>query len=142
MIPDLPSDYVTLQFHSEYQLLIARWQRTLTADQQREVYAALLPAAQQHGNCRFWLLDVRRLAAAPPLLLSWAVDVYQSTLAPTLGGPVYAAFVTVPYQQENIDSADMRTLVTLANTHHYYPVFYDTEAAAIAWLQTQQQRTT
>ncbi|WP_324680042.1 hypothetical protein [Hymenobacter sp. GOD-10R] len=140
MPSDLLADHVTWQFHPQFKMLIARWQRSLTAEQQQQVYAALLPIAQQHENCRYWLLDVRRLAAAPPLLLSWAVEVYQSTLAPTLGGPVYAAFVTVPHQQENIDSSAMHTLVAKANTHHYYPVFYDTEAAAVNWLQVQQQR--
>ena len=47
-------------------------------------YQAMLEAARAHGNCRFWLLDLRRRPLAGPDLNEWFRNQFSPQIAATL----------------------------------------------------------
>jgi hypothetical protein len=100
----------------------------------------MLAAAKAHGNCRFWLLDLRRRPLAGPNLNEWFRDQYSPQLAASLNGPLLTAYLAGPHQRQAAESAEMELHLLREAALDSYPLFFDDEAAAVTWLCEQQER--
>lgn len=121
-------------------VLVGRWLLVLPPPELQATYKAMLAAAQAHGNCRFWLLDLRRRPLAGPDLNEWFRDQFSPQLVATLNGPLFTAYLAGPHQRLAAESAEMELHLRHAATLDSYPLFFDEEAEAMAWLHAQQER--
>jgi hypothetical protein len=103
-------------------------------------YEAMLGAAKSKGNCRFWLLDLRRRPLAGADLNEWFRDQFSPQVAAALDGPLFTAYLAGPHQRQAAESAEMELHLRHAATLDSYPLIYDDEAEAVSWLIEQQER--
>ena len=66
MSPLLVEDYLEISYRADLDLLIARWLIPIELPKMRQGHQLLLEAARA-GNCRRWLLNVRRRLNTPPV---------------------------------------------------------------------------
>lgn len=59
-----PTDYLDLRYRPDLHLLVARWQRPVSAAEFRAGWRAMLRLARQH-ECPYWQLDLRGRGALP-----------------------------------------------------------------------------
>lgn len=130
-------DSFTLTYLPDEHLLIGRWLRPVTLTELQAHYQETLQAALAHGNCRHWLLDVRRRAINDPEAKRWFGEEFGPALPATLGQPVVIAYfarvgqetaTTDPVLRENIRQGEQQ-----GARYHYF----DQEGAAMAWLAAQ-----
>ena len=98
----------------------------------------MLAAARETGNCRFWLLDLRRRPLAGPDLNEWFREQFSPQVTAALGGPLFTAYLAGPHQRIAAESAEMELHLRHAATLDSYPLFYDDEAEAVKWLVEQR----
>ena len=135
-----PTDAFSLEYRSDLGILIGRWLQALPPPELQGTYEAMLAAAKAHGNCRFWLLDLRRRPLAGPDLNEWFGNQFSPRLAATLGGPLFTAYLAGPHQRVAAESAEMELHLRQAAALDSYPLFFDNEAEAVTWLCDQQER--
>jgi hypothetical protein len=70
--------------------------------------------------------------------MSWLSETYAPVATQRLGGSVYAAFWVAAEHQPQVDDAVTTAMLARANAAGFYPVFFDNEPAARAWLLEQQ----
>ena len=133
-------DSFTITYDTARELLRAHWARPLPDDQMQATLLALLPAAQAHDRCRFWLLDIRQRPLADDALRRWAREVFHPQLMASLGGPMFVAFLVAPGQRPAVENPAMDAHLRAAATTDLYPYYFETETAALDWLHYQQQR--
>lgn len=121
-------------------MLVGRWLLALPPPELQQTYEAMLAAAKDSGNCRFWLLDLRRRPLAGQALNAWFAEQFTPKLAATLGGPLFSAYLAGPQQHPATGSDEMELYLRHAATLDSYPLFFDEEAAAMTWLREQQER--
>jgi hypothetical protein len=130
-------DGFTLAYLPDEHLLIGRWLRPATLPELQAHYAEMLQAAQAHGHCRHWLLDVRRRTINDPDAVHWFGEEFGPKLPAVLGQPVVIAYfarvgqdvaTTDPALWENIRQGTFQG----ANYH-----YFDLESEALAWLRQQ-----
>ena len=131
------SDSFTLTYLPDQHLLIGRWLRPVSLPEIKAHYDELLQAAQAHGNCRHWLLDVRRRIINDPDAVRWFGEEFGPALPAVLGQPVVVAYfarvgqdvaTTYPALWENIRQG------SLQGAKYCY---FDLESEALAWLAQQ-----
>jgi len=131
------SDSFTLTYLPDQHLLIGRWLRPVSLPEIKAHYDELLQAAQAHGNCRHWLLDVRRRIINDPDAVRWFGEEFGPALPAVLGQPVVVAYfarvgqdvaTTDPALWENIRQG------SLQGAKYCY---FDLESEALAWLAQQ-----
>ncbi|UOQ98883.1 hypothetical protein MUN81_05185 [Hymenobacter sp. 5317J-9] len=135
-----PTDAFSLEYRSDLGVLIGRWLQALPPPEVQGTYQAMLTAAKEHGNCRFWLLDLRRRPLDGPTLTEWFRDQFSPQVAAALGGPLFTAYLSGPHQRQAAESTEMEAHLRQAATIDSYPLFYDNEADAMEWLRDQQER--
>ena len=130
-------DSFTLSYLADQKLLIGRWLRPVALDALQTHYAALLEAAQAHGNCRHWMLDVRRRPINESAAVQWFGEEFSPKLPGLLGRPVVIAYFAMvnqdsasadPQLEENIRQGAL-------NGSHY--CYFNQESEALAWLAQQ-----
>jgi hypothetical protein len=130
-------DGFTLTYLPDQHLLIGRWLRPVTVPELQAHYEEVLQAAQAQGNCRHWLLDVRRRIINDPDAARWFGEDFGPRLPALLGQPVVVAYfarvgqdvaTTDPALWENIRQG------SLQGAKYCY---FDQESAAMAWLAEQ-----
>jgi hypothetical protein len=121
-------------------ILIGRWLRDLPPPELQGTYRAMLDAAHAHGNCRFWLLDLRRRPVAGPDLNDWFRDQFSPTLAAALNGPLFTAYLAGPHQRPAAQSHAMELYLHREAAVNAFPELFEDEAQAVAWLHAQQAR--
>ncbi|WP_310392712.1 hypothetical protein [Hymenobacter sp.] len=130
----------SLDYRADLGILIGRWLQALPPPALQGTYEAMLAAAKAHGNCRFWLLDLRRRPLAGPDLNDWFRTQFSPQVAATLDGPLFTAYLAGPHQRLAAESAEMELHLRRAASLDSYPLFYDNEADAVTWLCDQQER--
>ena len=130
----------SLEYRPDLGILVGRWLHALPPPELQGTYEAMLVAAREHDNCRFWLLDLRRRPLAGPDLNEWFGEQFSPQLAATLDGPLFTAYLAGPHQRRAAESAEMELYLRHAATLDSYPLFYDNEADAVTWLCDQQER--
>ena len=135
-----PTDAFSIDYRFDLGILIGRWLQVMPPSELQGTYEAMLAAARAHGNCRFWLLDLRRRPLAGPHLNDWFQDQFSPQLAATLDGPLFTAYSAGPHQRQAAKSDEIELHLRHAATLDSYPLFYDDESQAVAWLCEQQER--
>lgn len=95
----------------------------------------MLAAAKAHGNCRLWLLDLRRRLVASPDLNAWFRDQFSPRLAAALGGPSFTAYLAGPHQRPATESDAMELYFRRETAVDALPQLFESEAEAMAWLR-------
>jgi hypothetical protein len=130
-------DGFTLAYLPDQHLLIGRWLRPVALAELQAHYAELLQAAIANGNCRHWLLDVRRRRINDPEAVRWFGETFGPRLPGVLGQPVVVAyFARVGQDVASTDPAlweNIRQGAFQGAKYHYF----DQESAAMAWLAQQ-----
>ncbi|RZK63304.1 MAG: hypothetical protein EOO59_00040 [Hymenobacter sp.] len=101
------SDAFSLEYRADLGLLIGRWLMDLPPPALQGSHEAMLAAAQAHGNCRFWLLDLRRRPVAGPALNAWFRDQFSPRIAAALNGPLLTAYLAGPHQRPATESDEI-----------------------------------
>lgn len=136
-VPVPTPDTFSLEYWAEQQLLVARWLQPLELPDLQRSYEAILSAAEANGNCRHWLLDMRRRTLGDPAGLAWFNQDFGPRLVPTLGGPVFVAyFAMVNHAAAQADTALSRSIEqgAVGGAHYRY---FNREDEALAWLAQQ-----
>lgn len=132
-------DYLTLQYRSDLNFLVARWMRPVSDAETRQGYALILAAAR---DCQspYWLLDGRRRPAAEPATTRWGLEEFFPQLGAALGQVVFMSQLLSPSYQALTD-----TQVVFQQAEQQGPVLgyhmrrFNDETQAVNWLRQQQQ---
>lgn len=130
-------DSFTLSYLPDQSLLLGRWLRPVALDALQTHYAALLEAAQAHGNCRHWLLDVRRRPISDPAAVQWFGEEFSPRLPGLLGQPVVIAYFAMVNQDAAREDPGLEANIrqgALNGSHYRY---FNQESEALAWLAQQ-----
>ena len=135
-----PSTAFSLEYRPDLGLIIGRWLKDLPPPELQGTYEAMLAAAQAHGNCRFWLLDLRRRPVAGPDLNAWFRDQFSPRIAAALNGPLFTAYLAGPHQRPAAESNAMELYFRREAAVDAFPQLFENEAEAMAWLRAGQER--
>lgn len=135
-----PSSAFSLDYRADLALIIGRWLKNLPPPELQGTYEAMLAAAQANGNCRFWLLDLRRRPVAGPDLNAWFRDQFSPRIAAALDGPLFTAYLAGPHQRSAVESDEMELYFRREATVNAFPKLFENEAEAMAWLRAGQVR--
>ena len=130
------SDTFTIDYRPEQHLLIGRWLRPVSLAEIKTHYAALLAAAVAHGNCRHWLLDVRRRHIADAAAIAWFAD-FSQQLPEALGQPVALAYFAMVDQSEATENAGLRENMRQGAVQGNRYCYFNQESEALTWLLQQ-----
>ncbi|GAA4494444.1 hypothetical protein GCM10023172_04560 [Hymenobacter ginsengisoli] len=131
-----PPDSFTLDYRPEQRLLIGRWLRPVSLDEIKTHYAALLDAAVAHGNCRHWLLDVRRRDIYNAAAIAWFAD-FGHHLPEVLGGPVALAYFAMVDQAGAAANTGLDANIRQGAEQGSYYRYFNHEQEALTWLLAQ-----
>lgn len=132
------NDNLTVIVEPTSGILRAAWARPLLTATLIDSYYHLLQEAEANGYCRFWHLDLRMRIWPAATFMQWLGDTYAPLATQRLGGPVYAACWVTTEHQSQVDDAVTASMMVRASEAGFYPVFFDSEPAARAWLLEQQ----
>ena len=95
MSPLLVQDFLEISYRADLDVLVARWLRPIELPEMQYGYQLLLEAAQA-GNCRRWLLDVRRRLNTHQIGAQWMVSSFLPLVGARLGGRTQLAYLLAP----------------------------------------------
>jgi hypothetical protein len=130
-------DSFTLSYLPDQGLLIGRWLRPVSLEALQMHYAALLETAQAHGNCRHWLLDVRRRQINEPAVVQWFGQEFSPKLPTLLGRPVVIAYFSMVNQDFASDDPNLWENIRQGALQGSQYCYFNQESAALAWLAQQ-----
>jgi len=132
-------DVFQLCYHAADGLLYGRWLAPVLDADLRIHYGELLQEAQLAGNCRYWLLDIRRRNWHMPSFGHWASTEFVPAVRAALGPPIFVAYVMGPrHLSAATRPQDRRTQEQIRAQQLFSESFAD-EASARAWLHQQRQ---
>lgn len=137
---DFSATAFSLEYRADLGLIIGRWLLDLPPPALQGTYEAMLAAAQAHGNCRFWLLDLRRRPVAGPDLNAWFRDQFSPRIAAALNGPLFTAYLAGPHQRPATESDAMELYFRREAAVNAFPQLFENESEAVAWLRAGQER--
>ena len=131
-------DVFQLTYREADGLLHGCWLAPVLDADLRIHYGELLQEAQLVGNCRYWLLDIRRRNWHMPSFGHWANTEYVPAVRAALGSPIFVAYVMSPrHLSAATRPQDRRTQEQIRDQELYSESFAD-EAAARTWLHQQR----
>jgi hypothetical protein len=129
-------------FHLSYDpttnRLLGQWPTTVADAHLRTHYAYLLSKACEHGNCRFWLLDLSKRNWHTPGFGRWFGTVFAQAAQAALHQPLFIAYVLSPNHQVISNTPGVQATKRDCAAHGVYLLFFDSETAASEWLAYQQ----
>ena len=133
------SDFLSISYNSDTQILVGRWLRQVTPAEARQGYNELLAVAKRQ-QARYWLLDIRRRSRSSPETLSWLLNTYYAILVAELGPPVCMAYFMSPDLRK-----DFEVDGTVPEPATYAGKAFrmnqcTTESEAMDWLLQEQQK--
>ncbi|WBA42929.1 hypothetical protein [Hymenobacter canadensis] len=134
----LDSDYLSITFRPDLDMLVARWLREVSGSETREGYHQILAAARQ-TSCPFWLLDGRRRTPADAETTQWGFQEFFPTLSSQLGQNVFLSQLLSPFYQQITQALPVFQENEASTTHTYTMRRFNDEASAVAWLRECQQ---
>lgn len=137
---DFSTEAFSLVYRADLGLIIGRWLMDVPPPALQGTYEAMLAAAQAHGNCRFWLLDLRRRPVAGPDLNAWFRDQFSPRIAAALNGPLFTAYLAGPHQRPATESDEMELYFRREAAVRAFPQLFENEVEAVAWLRAGQAR--
>ena len=139
LVPHSVSDYLEIIYQPDLNILIGRFLRPVSEEENQQCYLDLLAAAQQHDAARYWLLDIRRRHRSGPLTLTWLLHDFYPRLVRELGPPVRMVYFMAPGLRQ-----EFQTDGTVPEPHAYAPNEpfrlnqCITEGEAVQWLLAEQ----
>lgn len=133
MGPLLVEDFLEISYRADLDLLVARWLRPIELPQLQRGYGLLLEAALA-GNCRRWLLDVRRRLNTHQLGASWMVSTFLPQLGPVLGGRTRLAYLLAPVYMRDSSADSAFPPAAYFEGKPFIGERFIEENAALAWL--------
>ena len=131
--PLLVPDFFEISYRADLDVLGARWLRPIELPQMQQGYQLLLDAAQA-GNCRRWLLDVRRRLNTHQLGAQWMVSSFLPLLGDRLGGRTQLAYLLAPLNMRDSAADSAFTPPSYFVGKPFVGERFIEENAAIEWL--------
>jgi hypothetical protein len=125
------ADFLDLQYRADLNLLVGRWQRTVSDAELRQGYYATLRAAQEVG-CPFWQLDIRGRQAPQSHNTQWLMQEFVPQLATQLGGACLGYLLRPSHLVPGLAAPAADSAVCMA--------FFSEEGPLTAWLTQCQHR--
>ena len=132
-VPRYPDSF-TLVYLPDEHLLIGRWLRPVLLAEIQAHYEATLDAAKANGNCRHWLLDVRRRRISEPEVVRWFGEEFSPRLPQELGEPVVVAYFAMVGQDVAATDPALWENIRQGSLHGSQYRYFDQESAAMRWL--------
>lgn len=128
------SDFVTIHYRPDLQVLTARWLRPVVLDEMCEAYEAMLATAKPH-NCRHWLIDARRRHNTDREGAGWMLGNFLPRVQQQLGGRPALAYLLAPmHLRDPLADAAFPALSYFDDKPFVGRQFIE-EGAAVEWLQ-------
>lgn len=127
-------DLFSLVHEAERHLLVGRWLHNPAESDLYPTYRQLLATAQTHGNCRYWLLDMRGRSWPSAAFARWFSGPLAGQVVHEMGAPVFIAYLVDESRRAVIESVATDATLRQAAQVEFYPYFFDNEAAARDWL--------
>ncbi|HET9502289.1 MAG TPA: hypothetical protein VFO93_02025 [Hymenobacter sp.] len=128
----------TFSYENATHCLLARWHGTVPDADLYAHYAELMATAEAHGYCRWWLLDIRARSWPTPSFRHWMNTEFAPLAQAALIKPLSIAYLIADEQNEHIAQAGIQNVRHNLAGHDVQPAFFNSEAAALAWLAQQQ----
>ena len=126
-----------LQYRPELNLLVARWQESLSTAHLQAGYHSLLQAARQHGTTS-WLVDVRRRPIPSPEQARWITHEWlpqaAAACAPRRLRLAYLLSPTYEHNLQNNAAVQPSMQAVFAPNRPYDLQTFTEEGAAMQWL--------
>lgn len=137
----MPADLLPVPFAFEHDAAARRlrvaWGSSMAEAEMRAQYRALLATAAA-ARCRFWLLDLRARNWHTVSFGRWFSEEFAPQVHAALHGSAFLAYVLDPALHGAVSSPNAQATQCGCAEHDVYPFFFDSELAAVAWLQHQQ----
>ena len=127
-------DQFSLGYDPEQRLLIGRWLSDTNEDTLYPSYERLLAAAKANGECRYWLLDMRRRSWHSAEFTAWFGSLLANEVVHELGSPVFVAYVATEAHRSSIEGVANDAMLRQSAKVEFYPYYFDNEQAAREWL--------
>lgn len=127
-------DIFSVHYDAEQDLLVGLWRHDLETDDLYSAYHQLLAAAKAHGNCRFWLLDMRQRSWHTAVFTKWFSELLAHRVVQEVGAPVFVAYVADEAHRADIESIATEAMLRQVAQIEFYPYFFSNEVAARDWL--------
>lgn len=131
-------DTFTFSYDPTTNRLTGCWPGAVADETLRAQYADLLTMAAAHGNCCFWLLDMRARNWHTPEFGRWFNSVFAEAAHAALHQSLFIAYVLGPEHQAAVNGLGAQATQRGCTKHGVYPFFFDCEADAREWLTHQQ----
>ena len=131
---EIPADIFSLTYDAKQHLLVGHWLRDSSDEDLYPSYGRLLAAAKAHGNCRFWLLDMRRRSWQTDVFTKWFTELLANEAVREVGSPIFIAYVAAEAHRADIESVTTEAMLRQSAKAEFYPFFFSSEAAARDWL--------
>jgi hypothetical protein len=132
------SDAFAITYDSDLRQLHGRWAGPVAEADLYAHYAELVAAAETHGNCRFWLLDLRARNWHTPRFSRWYANEFSALVCAAVGQPLYIAYLVSPTHAAAANSLLTQVMQGNSAAHGLHPYYTDQEAAAREWLLHKQ----
>ena len=129
-----PAAIFSLDYAAAEHLLVGCWLRDVNDDDLYPSYERLLAAARAHGNCRYWLLDMRRRSWHTATFTKWFTELLTHQAVREVGAPIFVAYVAAEAHRTDIESVATQAMLRQAAQVEFYPYFFNSETAARDWL--------
>jgi hypothetical protein len=129
-----PPDFFSLAYEAKPQLLVGRWLQGSDDDNLYPAYHRLLAEAKANGNCRFWLLDIRRRGWHTPAFAQWFSGLLAKQVVREVGAPIFIAYIVDEVHRVDVESAATEATLRKVAQVEFYPYFFSDEATARDWL--------
>ena len=134
MKPILVQDFLEISYRADLDLLLGRWLRPIELGEMQQGYHMLLEAAVT-GQCRQWLLDVRRRQNTHKVGAQWMVGTFLPQLAAHLGGRTRLAYLMAPMYMRDTEADAAFPPATFFDDKPFIGERFIEENAALDWLR-------
>ncbi|WP_303311479.1 hypothetical protein [Hymenobacter sp. BT730] len=134
--PGFHSDYLTIAYRPDLQLLTLRWLRDVTMSELQTGFQAAREAARTAGAMR-WLVDVRRRLELDAIPSTWVANQLLPTVAAELPDTLQVAYLLAPARNEAIRTdPELKEAVILAQgtAQPYRLQLFIDEGEAVRWV--------
>ncbi|HEX8428488.1 hypothetical protein [Hymenobacter sp.] len=136
----IASDFLTINYNYDTQILVSRWLRPVTPTEARRGYEDLLAAAQKQ-NAHHWLIDIRRCQSSAPETLDWLQNSYYPKLTAELRSPVCVGYFMSPDLRKDFEVNGKKLDPALIG-ESFRLSLCTTEGECMNWLLQEQQHPT
>jgi len=133
------TDALEIIYHRDHHILIGRFLRPLSEEENHQCYLELLAAAHARDNCRYWLLNIRRRGRSGPVVLQWLLHDFYPQLQRELGTPARLVYFMAPGLREEFQldgTVPEPSTYDLAEPFRMHQCI--TEGEAVDWLLEEQ----